>query len=252
MLMRRRRIDSNSLDRYRNAAEQQRRRDVEAACRDLLERNWVPTPGFTMPNRRKYPWQWLWDSCFHAIAWSALGDARCVTELETLLALQLPSGFVPHMGYQTDPGRSLALWRHPGRSDITQPPMYGHALSVLARRGFAVEHLYGPATAGLHYLFERRRDPSSGLIRVLHPWESGCDDSPRWGGSQPVPFKERRWNKKKRELVRSLLVLRRRSLREPRIRCRIGRLQRPRCVQRSRAGTGDGQPGASCVGVGAR
>ena len=204
--MRCRRIDSNSLDRYRNAAEQQRGRDVEAACRDLLERNWVATPGFTMPNRRKYPWQWLWDSCFHAIAWSGLGDARCVTELETLLALQLPSGFVPHMGYQTDPGRSLALWRHPGRSDITQPPMYGHALSVLARRGFAVEHLYGPATAGFHYLFEHRRDPSSGLMRVLHPWESGCDDSPRWGGSQSAPFKERRWNKKKRELVRSLRV----------------------------------------------
>ncbi len=53
------------------------------------------------------------------------------------------------MGYQTSPTRSLALWHAPGRSDITQPPMYGHALRVLAERGFAVEHLHDAATAGL-------------------------------------------------------------------------------------------------------
>src|SRR5437868_12155664 len=105
------------------------RAQIEAGSRRALERNWVAEAGFTMPNRRKYPWQWLWDSCFHAIAWSALGDARCLTELESLFSLQLGSGFMPHMGYQTDPPRSLALWHSAGRSDITQPPMYGHALS---------------------------------------------------------------------------------------------------------------------------
>ncbi len=157
-----------------------------------------------MPNRKKYPWQWLWDSCFHAIAWSCLGDARGVTELENVLALQLPNGFVPHMGYHTNPEASLALWHVPGRSDITQPPMYGHALRVLATRGFAVEHLLDAATAGLNYLFEHRRDPACGLIRVVHPWETGCDDSPRWDGWHAEPFRERRWNAKKRELVRSI------------------------------------------------
>jgi hypothetical protein len=183
---------------------EERRDSVEAASRRILERNWVAAPGFTMPNRRKYPWQWLWDSCFHAIAWARLGDPRCVTELESLLALQLPSSFVPHMGYQTNPRRSLALWHSPGRSDITQPPMYGHALRVLAERGFAVEHLYDAGIAGLNYLLEARRDPESGLIRVLHPWETGCDDSPRWDGWQAKPFRERRWNARKRELVRSI------------------------------------------------
>jgi hypothetical protein len=147
---------------------------------------------------------WLWDSCFHAIAWSSLGDPRGVTELENVLSLQLPNGFVPHMGYQTDPRASLALWHVPGRSDITQPPMYGHALRVLAARGFAVDHMYGAATAGLNYLFQHRRDPGSGLIRVVHPWEAGWDDSPRWDGWRVEPFNERRWNAKKRELVRSI------------------------------------------------
>jgi hypothetical protein len=157
-----------------------------------------------MPNRRKYPWQWLWDSCFHAIAWSRLGDPRGAEELESALSLQLPSGFVPHMGYWGKPNESLALWHAAARSDITQPPMYGHALRVLAERGFVVEHLFDRATAGLDYLLEHRRDPGSGLIRVLHPWETGCDDSPRWDGWQAEPFKERRWNARKRELVRSI------------------------------------------------
>jgi hypothetical protein len=157
-----------------------------------------------VPNRRKYPWMWLWDSCFHAIAWSGLGDPRGVKELGNVLSLQLPTGFVPHMGYLTKPDASLALWHAPGRSDITQPPMYGHALRVLAARGFAVDHLYSAATAGLDYLLEHRRDPGSGLVRVLHPWETGCDDSPRWDGWQVGPFNERRWNRKKRELVRSI------------------------------------------------
>jgi hypothetical protein len=183
---------------------EQRRDTVDAACRRILERNWVATPGFAMPNRRKYPWMWLWDSCFHAIAWSRLGDPRGVEELESVFSVQLPNGFVPHMGYLTEPRASLGLWHSPGRSDITQPPMYGHALHVLAARGFAVDHMYRGATAGLDYLFEHRRDPGSGLIRVLHPWETGCDDSPRWDGWQLRPFNERRWNKKKRDLVRSI------------------------------------------------
>jgi hypothetical protein len=110
------------------------------------------------------------------------------------------------MGYQRDPEKSLELWHSAGHSDITQPPMYGHALRVLAARGFAVEHLYEPATLALRYLFERRREPASGLVRVVHPWETGCDDSPRWDGWEQRPFSERRWNKHKRELVRSLVL----------------------------------------------
>lgn len=194
------------LTRLLRAPSERRRALVDAQSRPALERNWVAEHGFTMPNRRKYPWQWLWDSCFHAIAWSALGDDRCRTELESLFELQLPSGFLPHMGYQTDPSRSLALWHSRGRSDITQPPMYGHALSVLAARGFGVEHLYERATSALEYLLEQRRDPDSGLVRVLHPWESGCDDSPRWDGWDSRPFSERRWNARKRELVRSIVL----------------------------------------------
>src|SRR5437588_12981929 len=87
-----------ALRRLLGAGPAGQRALVEAGSRRALEVNWVAEPGFTMPNRRKYPWQWLWDSCFHAIAWSGLGDPRCITELESMFSLQLPNGFMPHMG----------------------------------------------------------------------------------------------------------------------------------------------------------
>ena len=164
----------------------------------------MPEPGLTMPNATKYPWQWLWDSCFHSIVWSALGDSRCVTELESLFGLQLPNGFVPHMGYQTDPQGSLGQWHVPGRSDITQPPMYGHALRVLRQRGFDVRHLLEPATRGLNYLFDHRRDPATGLIRVVHPWETGCDDSNRFDAWFALPYDRNGWKPEKKRMEQSI------------------------------------------------
>ena len=175
-------------------------------ARRILEDGWVPDPGYTMPNRRRYHWQWLWDSSFHAIAWSGLGDQRAVTELETLFSLQEKSGFLPHMGYHGKPWASLTQWRSFGHSDITQPPMYGHALRVLDSRGFNVSHLIKPATDALLYLFRERLDPATGLLRIVHPWESGADDSPRWDHWHHGKFHRQLWNIRKYRMVRSLVV----------------------------------------------
>ena len=43
----------------------------------------IPAGGFCVPNPTTYPWQWLWDSCFHAVVWAHLGDERAVVELRT-------------------------------------------------------------------------------------------------------------------------------------------------------------------------
>ena len=60
--------------------------------------------------------------------------------------------------------------------------MYGHAVAELERRGVAVdEAVRANATAGLRFLLEARdATRSTGLITIVHPWESGADDSPRW------------------------------------------------------------------------
>ncbi len=81
--------------------------------------------------------------------------------------------------------------------------MYGHALRQLKSRGFKVDHLWANATLGINYLFDHRLDPKSGLIRVVHPWETGCDNSPRFDGCLPGAFDKVAWNAKKREWVDS-------------------------------------------------
>jgi len=173
------------------------RRDVRAA----LDAAWVAGEGYTAPNTEVYPWLWLWDSCFHSLVWLALGEPdRAVRELEAAIAPDR-SGFVPHMGYELDPQRSVELWGRPGSSSITQPPMYGHALAELRRAGVAVDHLIDRATLGIRFLLDRR-SRTDGLIEVVHPWETGCDDSPRWDSLCPGDgFDRETWRHHKMDLL---------------------------------------------------
>lgn len=181
------------------------RSEVRLAARALLEENWEPL-GYTAPNRVRYPFQWLWDSCFVAIAWAALGeDERAVTELASVFANQTPSGFVPHIGYQRDPGFHASFWGRPGASTLTQPPVYGHTVAELRRRGVEVPaEIEDRARRALGWLFaHRRRD---GQLIVVHPWESGCDDSPVFDAWAPRPWTRAGWLQRKLDLVPSLVV----------------------------------------------
>src|SRR5690606_12810736 len=68
--------------------------DLAASCRSVLGAHWRE-PGFTVPNDETYPWQWLWDSAFHAVVWAHLGEPeRALSELRCLFARQHESGFV--------------------------------------------------------------------------------------------------------------------------------------------------------------
>jgi len=180
------------------------RNELIEAVGAFMEQAWVEL-GYTAPNTDVYPWLWLWDSCFHVLIWHALDRTdRAEQELEALLAAQDAAGFVPHMGYQLDPVVATDLWGRAGASSITQPPMYGHAIAALVRAGVPVApELLHAATAGLRFLLERRdRDPGSGLIEVVHPWETGCDDSPRWDHYCPGDgFELAVWRRHKSDLV---------------------------------------------------
>jgi hypothetical protein len=149
---------------------------VRAGAARVLDRAWNESAGYCRPNRRSYPHLWLWDSCFHAIAWFALGDARGSRELDAVFVGQLPDGFLPHMRYgrRTYPRGPLT-----GVSSFTQPPVYARALKAGADAGFPPsDHLLDCAQRALAALWrDRLRD---GLLVIVHPWEAGTDDSPRW------------------------------------------------------------------------
>jgi hypothetical protein len=156
--------------------------------RAALEAAWHPA-GFTAPNPARYPWQWLWDSCFHAIVWAELGDDRGLVEIARLLGHRDTDGFVPHVVYTPLDDPHEDFWGRPATSSITQPPMYGHALAELARRGITVDdELLAAATHGLRFLLEVRPRHGSGLVGLCHPWESGADDSPRWDHWYGTPW----------------------------------------------------------------
>lgn len=180
--------------------------EVASRARAVLDANWVDA-GYCVPNPSTYPFRWLWDSCFHAVAWAHLGEPeRAVRELESVFATQDLNGFAPHVDYRADPDVHAAFWGRRGASSITQPPMYGHALAELARLGHEPpRELVERAKRGLHFLVvDRARDASTGLITVVHPWETGADDSPRWDHWCQPTFDPARWYECKGSLVQSI------------------------------------------------
>lgn len=172
----------------------------------MMEAHWRE-PGYTVPNATVYPHQWLWDSCFHALIWQALGRPdRSVTELECALGSQDEAGFVPHMRYWTEPTMHADFWGNEAASSITQPPMYGFAIHRLLVAGVEVpDELIERALAAFRFLFhERARCPATGLVQVCHPWETGADNSPRWDDFAPHPFEPVAWKATKGDLVQSI------------------------------------------------
>jgi len=182
-------------------------RALDADARRILEKAWRTDGdgGFCVPHATTYPWQWLWDSCFHSVVWGHLGDERSLVEIASALSAIDRDGFVPHMRYVHGPRPHADLWGRPDTSSITQPPMYGHALAQAARRGLQPdEQLVESACAGLRFLVARRRRSAAGLVELCHPWESGCDDSPRWDGVLPLEWSSESWFEAKGSLLRSV------------------------------------------------
>jgi hypothetical protein len=177
--------------------------DIRSAAADVLNEHWR-SAGFAVPSANTYPWQWLWDSCFHSIVWADLGDERALDELESVFQWQTPSGFVPHMGYQEAPEVPRELWGRYGSSTITQPPMFGHASRVLASLGFQpTDQILEQIDRAFEHLISNRMT-ESGLLRIVHPWESGADNTPRWDDWCAPSFDSDRWMRAKLNLLSEL------------------------------------------------
>lgn len=151
--------------------------EIRTRARAVLDAHWDEGRGHTYPHKSTYPHQWLWDSSFSAICWHHVGEPqRARRELAGVLSAQFGDGFVPHMRYAS---ANHARGPLDHCSSYTQPPIYAHAARILAEAGPLPAGLTDRIAASLDWLWRRRRTPE-GLIRLVHPWESGADDSPRW------------------------------------------------------------------------
>ena len=52
---------------------------------------------FVCPSLTGYPFQWFWDSCFHALALLHLDPEQAKKEMRSLMSGAQPSGFIPHI-----------------------------------------------------------------------------------------------------------------------------------------------------------
>jgi alpha,alpha-trehalase len=164
-------------------------RDREAA--EIIRGN--DRGGYTVPTKGLYPFQWNWDSCLVALGWARFDEDRAWTEIETLLGAQWPDGMVPHIVFhKPDPGyfpgpERWGTGRTPPTSGITQPPVAASCVrrilegakdaAMAERRARALL----PKLLAYHRWFHGVRDPDAeGIVSVLHPWETGMDNSPAW------------------------------------------------------------------------
>lgn len=164
-------------------------RDRAAA---VLAGNWIGSS--TVPSRGLYPHQWSWDSAFIAFGLRHLAPERARRELVTLFSSQWRDGRVPHILFDPDtppeayfPGPGF--WRAGRTSGLIQPPVHARAVLAVHRADPAgsadatfLATLYPKLQAWHGYLRTCRDAGGRGLASIVHPWESGMDNSPAWDG----------------------------------------------------------------------
>ncbi len=186
-----------------DAMEETAAAKIAALCSQILHQNWREGYedgrhyGFTAPSPGHYPWQWYWDSGFHAIVWRRIDPARSRLELETLLDASR-NGFIGHISFL---GRPLDLeratrynvaTRNAPTTSTIQPPLLAWAWSIAV--GDPAEE---PRIQTHHEWLRTHRDlDGDNLLWLIQPDESGMDASPKfdhvWGrrahGRWPFPL----------------------------------------------------------------
>lgn len=170
---------------------------IRAQVREVLYENMISgrrggfSYHYTKPSPGTYPYQYFWDTCFHAFTLSALGEEEMAKEhLQSLFEMQRPDGFVGHMSYwkrlwparitdllQLRPWDTLRLFK-PHMSALVQPPLAAQAVLRVYRttndKKFLQEML--PKLRKYYEWLARNRDfEQEGLLSIITPFESGMD-----------------------------------------------------------------------------
>jgi glycogen debranching enzyme len=189
---------------------------------------------YTCPSPGHYPFQWFWDSCFHAVALAHLEPEVAREELELLVSVQPAAGFLPHIIFWdrrrlVSPGLFWA-WAQssrfgvPRHSALIQPPVLAAAVerchAVTGDLGM-VRRLLPSLDRYYDYLRRERCPGGVPLIAIVAPWESGMDHRPSYDRALRLPYPA-----SPRDLVirpRMLDLANRRSGYDPRRLNRVGR-----------------------------
>jgi len=159
-----------------------------AEAERVLRQNWREGEvggvryAYTEPSPGRYPWQWYWDSCFAAIVNRRIDAGRSRAELESLLAVQRPDGFIGHTIFWHRPvhGVRRAFYnvatRTARQTESIQPPLLAWAWRLAVGDPVAEARIGAQAD----WLTARRDLEGDGLLWIVQPDESGLDASPKF------------------------------------------------------------------------
>ena len=152
--------------------------------------------GYTLPtNNKLYPAQWNWDSAFIALGYSYFNMDYAIKELETLLTGQWDDGMIPHILFHDNDESYFPnhkTWECGNKipsSGITQPPIIATIVKKIVDQNRLdqgqmkrMETIIKKLKKYLEWFYNYRDTNKIGLVSIIHPWESGLDNSPIWDG----------------------------------------------------------------------
>lgn len=128
----------------------------------------------------KYPGVYLWDSSFISLIWEHRDPRVAKDIIQSVIVNQQSDGRIPHV---------VSLL---GASKWTQPPVLSYAAAHIAESTHDAEFalkVYEPLKRYQNWLWQARRLPN-GLFFWQHPYESGLDNSPRFGRRDESWFRD--------------------------------------------------------------
>ena len=152
--------------------------------------------GYTLPtNNELYPAQWNWDSAFIALGYSYFNMEYAIEELEKLISGQWDDGMIPHILFHDNDESYFPnhkTWDCGNKvpsSGITQPPIIATIIKKIVDQNKLdksqmkrMEIIIKKLKKYLDWFYNYRDTNKIGLAAIIHPWESGLDNSPIWDG----------------------------------------------------------------------
>ncbi|MES3036306.1 MAG: trehalase family glycosidase [Bdellovibrionota bacterium] len=139
-------------------------------------------PFFHVRPAPKFAGVYLWDSAFIAVMWKHRNLTVSKDVLKSVLHFQKADGRVPHV---------VSSW---AEGSMSQPPLLSWAAVEVNKMGTDLpflKEIYPKLKKYHQWLFKARRFPN-GLFFWLHPYESGIDNSPRFGTRDESRFVDTR------------------------------------------------------------
>jgi len=153
---------------------------------------------FVCPSPTHYPFQWFWDSAFHAIALLHVDPELSKQELRCLMQGAQPDGFIAHMllwereahAHWLKHEYSIRLG-NPYFTATIQPPVVARAVErIFEATGDTafVRDMLPPMARFFDWLASVRDPDDDGLIALIQPDESGLDASPKYDKAMGIPY----------------------------------------------------------------